>query len=441
MTTHLDDRCNVKPAIESLTYQGNELHAKITEVVRFLRVESKYDTDAILQSMFSEYVRIRTGMNIQLKIMEDPRLVDNACVYLPRITKDHPFTKVFEHRVTPTTSGPLLTKLKMGKSKGGVDLENGRVTGIYCEVPAEVWVEQSLFDENKYTAEEVAAIIVHETGHVFTYFQYIHTMGYGGFISLTAAREYAGIQDPKQRELIVQSASDILGLDAHTVEQCISSPSDGESLLLREYTTKLVSNTGNNLYDFRNVEQLADQYCVKHGCGSHLAPALTKMYRRYGDTSTSFTAYLSSELTGYLMFFGGLAMAATAGPMTPLFIAARTAVAMYMMLLLKNPGVRVYDTPEARVKNLKTMLTQDLRTMRKLGNDEQVKKIIEQIDYIEEASKALKDRRSLVEIYWESIPGLAMTSAQQEKAAKQLESLLFNELHYHSAKFDQLANH
>lgn len=427
----------MEAAIESLNYQGNELHTKITEVVRFLRVDGRYNTDAILESLFSEYVRIRTGINVELVIAPDEEVGYNACVYLPTITKDHPWGKLFMPVVTQSTGVRGIEALKDIKNKATIDLDNSKVGGVFSEIPSKVFIGRKLLSDVSFTAEEVSGIILHEIGHIFTYYQNLNMMAYGGITSLMVARELAGVKDPQQREFILVQAANTLGLDIADVQKTLQAPTQNEVLLLRDYATKHLNASTNPIYDIRNLEQMADHFAVKHGAGKDLASGLVKLLKQFGAPVTAIP-YIVQEALNAVVIIGGIVLA---GTMPPFHVAGYIGMISAILALgVSVPGIKIYDSPEARIKHLRAMLVQDLARAKRIGDKDLLKQINNQIASIDESAKAIKDRRPILTVFWESIPGFYNKAAKQEKAAKELEALLYNDLHYQSSKFDLLAD-
>lgn len=426
----------MKPAIETLSYQGSGLHDKITEAVISLRADGSYTTKAINESLFSEYVRIRTGINVDLKITTDRSIAGNALVYLPRITNDHPFVKLYGIKILANSDGQYITRLKDCRNYATIDLENCKVGGVFSEVKCSIVISKDLIADEEMTSQEIAAILIHEIGHVFTYFQFTDMMTVGGFVSILTAREYAGIKDPSKKRYVVENAADVLGVDSETVEKTLSAPKDNDVLLLREFITGTFFNTSNPWYDLRNIEQLADQFCAKHGCGKHLATALVKMYKRYGHPSSSFFIHMMSEIVNLCNLLMAIIIPVSYMAATPASIIIGIGLGVFYFLILNTPQIKIYDDPEARLKFIRKTLTQDLKNSAYKADKEQQKRIMDDITAVDNAMKGIKDRKPFYVLVWESIPGLFNTIAKQEKAAKELESLMYNDLHYQSSLFE-----
>lgn len=428
----------MQPAIESLKYQGNELHTKIAESIRFLRVDNRFNTQAVLESLFSEHVRIKTGMKANLLITDDDAMMGNACVVLPTLSKDHPFQKAYGSVIDYRHGDNGLANVKAAKLKATIDLANSKVGGIYSDIVFKIYVGKDLMETAEFSPEELSAIIVHELGHAFTYLQCLDKIAVGAVISTLTARELAGIKDPKQRSLILTQAEEVLGYDIHSKATIIEATTDEDTgaILMKDYCTRLVNTSTNNIYDFRHVEQMADHFAVKHGAGHSLAMALQKLMSKYGHKSTSKTNYVLANVTGFsiLLLAGIFVYLHAVGKVI-------TLLCLFMTTLFsESPSTRIYDEPEARLKYIRASAVQDLAFAKELKDKEMQATLIATIDGVDDTLNHVKDRRTWYTAIYESLPSPGRTRAKQEKAAKQLESLMFNELRVNATRFELVNN-
>lgn len=427
-------------ATEALLYQGKVLHSKITESVRFLRTEGSYSTKAIGESLIDEHIRIQTGLKVKFAIINDRSMGHNAAVYFPYLTLDHPFVKFFHDNSmkAPRTVGGHLLRIKKNPVHGKVDLDKGMVSGLYSEILSDIMMDLTLIKDFNFTPEEVAAIVLHELGHIFTYYQFLDQMTFGGLVTLIAAREMAGIEDKQQKEYVLKLAEDIMGIDVEDADKIIDNPEDAHVILFREYVTQKQSSTTYGLYDLRNVEQLADQFCVKHGAGKYQASALYKLYRLdYNSATLTPMMHILKNATAMIPYIVIQCYQPFILGTFPVVIGMNVLIATMWYLLFNMPGLKIYDSPEARVKYLKMMMIDNL----KKAKDGETKALITaEIESVDEQLKLLDDKRSLATLFWESVPSIFRTAKEQERAAKELEALLFNDLYYQSSRFTTLVS-
>lgn len=418
-------------SLESVNYVGKDLFTKLSEMVHFLRVDGTYSTDAIKQTLFTDITKKHTGMNVSLSILDFGNSV-NAFASLPDLNRNHPFMRTYEYLTIRESEGGRIMQMANNKTKhGSVNLANGTVGGLYSEYPLTTSVFLGLIKNTIFTPGEVAAIILHELGHLFTYFQYINTVGYGGMISAIAAKEIAGASTKEERLDRIKQSEKLLGIEKPLNLDADVPQSEGkvQVVLFRNYLTTLASATGTAQYDYRNCEQLADQFATKHGAGRDLVTALDKMYALGGSSSKLSTfSFVLVETAKLLMFVFALG----SGVGAPL--------ALITLILCSPGGHKTYDDPEARVRFIRQQTIAAIQDVKreKRYDSKILDTLIADIEVIDETLATIKDRRTLNQLFWESLPSTSRNLKQQEKAAKQLESLLFNDLVYHSARLKQL---
>lgn len=417
-------------SLESVSYAGKDLFTKLTEMVHFLRVDGTYSTDAIKQTLFNDIVKRHTGMNVSLNILDFGGAV-NAFASLPDLNRNHPFMKVHEWLALRENEGTRLAAMSKKEMTGAVNLSTSTVSGVYSELPLTMAVFLGLIKNTLFTPGEVAAIILHELGHLFTYFQYINTIGWGGLVVQIAAKEIVGASSKEERVDKLRQAEKVLGVDKIQNINLDDVPSEEgvQVVLFRNYLTNMYSSTGVAQYDFRNCEQLADQFATKHGSGRDLVTGLDKMFSLAGDSSKrSQFSFIVVETCKLIAFIGTLA----SGVGVP--------IALIALLVSQPSGYKTYDDPEARVRFIRQQLINSISDVRKTkGLDETILKgLIEDVEVVDGVLETIKDRRTLAQLFWQSLPSAAASLRKQEMAVKQLETLLFNDLEYQSTRFELL---
>ena len=417
-------------SIESINYVGKNLFTKLTEMVHFLRVDGTYSTDAIKQTLFNDIVKRHTGMNVNLSIPDYGYHV-NAHAIRPNLNRNHPFSRGGEFSGISDSDGIRLVEMSKKELRGTVNLSTGIVGGVYSDYPLEIAVYLGMMKNTTFTPGEVASAILHELGHLFTYFQYMHTVAFGGLISSLAAKEIMGARDKGIRVDILQNAERLLGIESTSLTDNIEkvTPENVQIVLFRNYLTAMYSATGTMAYDLRNKEQLADQFATKHGAGRDSVTLSYKMDKMYGDRSTmsqfSFTVLEAGKL---ILFLAGLG--------TVIF----APVSIIALLMSQPSGYKIYDDPAARALLTRQQIIQNIKDVKRDGTatEEVLNSMVEDIEVIDTVLKTVKDRRTLAEMFWQSIPGPGTNLRKQEMAAKQLESMLFNDLEYQSTRFELL---
>lgn len=418
-------------SLESVSYAGKDLFTKLTEMVHFLRVDGTYSTDAIKQTLFNDIVKRHTGMNVTLMIM-DFGLEINAYASVPDLNRNHVFHKLYGGLLLRSNEGIRILEMMEEKRKtASVNLSTGMVGGFYSEMPLEIVVFLGLIKNTTFTPAEVAAVILHELGHHYTYFQYINTVGYGGLVTILAAKEISGVSTKEERVDKLTLANKILGMDRKIsidVEQ-ENSAENTQIVLLSNYLASTYSSTGTVQYDYRNCEQLADQFATKHGAGRDYVTGMDKLERLLGDTSKrSNLSFIVIETCKLIMFVLGAASIVFAP------------IALMSLLIGQPSGYKMYDDPKARAEFIRRQLIASIRDVKRTSkpDDKQLAILLDDLEVVTSVIDTINDHRTLVQLFWQSLPGAAASLRKQEMAAKQLEAMLFNDLEYQSTRFELL---
>ena len=420
-------------SLESVSYAGKDLFTKLTEMVHFLRVDGTYSTDAIKQTLFNDIVKRHTGMNVNLMII-DFGLEMNAYASIPDLNRNHVFSKLYGGLPLRNNEGTrILEMMEENHKKATVNLSTGMVGGFYSDMPLDVVVFLGLIKNTTYTNAEVAAIILHELGHHFTYFQYINTVGYGGLVSILAAKEISGVNTKEERMDKIILANKVLGIDKKTsvnidTEQDLT-PEDVQVVMFGNYLTSTYSSTGTIQYDFRNCEQLADMFAAKHGAARDFVTGMDKMDRLVGDRSQrSKATFIIVETCKLILFVLGISSIVFAP------------IALMSLIVAQPSGYKTYDDPKARVGFVRRQIIASIQDVKRSSNPDNkvLDTLIADLEVVTEVMDSINDHRTLVELFWQSLPGPASNLRKQEMAAKQLETMLFNDLEYQSTRFELL---
>lgn len=417
-------------SLESVSYAGKDLFTKLAEMVHFLRLDGTYSTNAIKQTLFNDIVKRHTGLNVTLSIMNFGDTI-NAFASLPDLNRNHVFYKLYGGMSLSGSEGTRLIEMQANRGKATVNLANSTVGGLYSEIPLDICVFLGLFRNKSFSDNEIASIILHELGHHFTYFQYINTVGFGGLITTIAAKEIVGASTKEERKDKILLAEKIMGLDkvVDIKDDTDLNVSGVQVVLFSNYLAKMYSATGTVQYDQRNCEQLADQFATKHGAGRDLVTAMDKMDRFYDHTSKRSTfAFIAVETCKLLMYILTLASIT--------FIP----IGLIALIIAQPSGYKDYDDPKARAVFIRRQLIASIKDVKATkGLDQKILDgLIEDLEVVDGVIENMNDYRTLVQLFWSSVPGPGKSLRQQEEAAKQLESLLYNDLEYQATRFQLL---
>lgn len=418
--------------LESISFQDGKFFAALVAKIDELRQSKNYSPKAIEKLGIDQLVFDATGMCVRFSI--DPAKHANAYILLPHLDKNHPFFPMQWRDMMPTEAIAMI-RAGGGEIKGWVDLEQARVGGIYSKVEAVTKVTKGLMDDPKYTTPEICGIISHELGHLFTYFEMFGRINRTANVTAALSRAVFSMEDQSQRETIIKEAARALQISIEDPAELARLPSGKrEDTLTTVFVTKAVhasrSETGFHAYEMRSCEQLADDFAIRMGAGSHLATGLHKLYSSGWESSTisttkhvimqlfdMFTVLVAGQALGWAL--GGVAAMSAGAVIFPLLI-----------LMLANPNEKVYDNGEDRIMLMKRTLVTALKN--KDLPEELRKSYLSEITAIDEIVKKLDFKRGIFEYIITTFGVRGRREYRQEQIMKDVENLLTNDLFVHA---------
>jgi len=402
----------LKTALEAVKFQVEPLlFDAVTAQIKKIRAENDYHTTSPAIKELSNLIRRMTGISLSVAFEESATV--NASVYLPDIDRNHPLIQsrmrgYMNNREVLT----MMRKRTLPSLGGSVDTLTGRVDGLYSELECTINLTTGLLNSASMEHEEIAAIFLHELGHLMSYFEYIHRTVTTNYALLAVAEAVVGENTTKRIDLI-DATSKRFGYEADRLDvlNTTTSKDVAYSVLITQHIRKTRSELGANLYDQRGCEHLADQYAARMGAGTALTTALAKMHRQ--NPSWYSTA-------GFVLFEGLKIM------LVLLSTVVISPLVLILMLVSYDPTDKIYDDPEARMKRIRNELLGGMKN--KALTKERRTCLQKDLEIIDQALKSFNDRRSFYELLYTSfLPGARRQQKHMEHQ-QELESLANNEL-------------
>ena len=413
-------------ALESAQYQGADFGEELLLEMQRLRDIGDYSQAAMKKCKVSALTKLYTDIDVQFVITD--KIKNNAYFIIPHLDKNHPFLKQMGSSDWGD-SGISLQSIRESASKSkeaGVDLRTGRVKGYFNQVKITIVMALNLFTDKKYKTQNICGIYAHELGHAFTYFEYFGNIMRRSILIDQASKTVMNNNfNSESKVKLLQEVEKQLGIENLQLEKTINLPNEKAKLRVEQVliTDDLFNHTRTEsstpYYDARNIEQLADQFCVIHGMGVWQAEALTVIYKHYRDSSVvsaaEFVIVEIIKLTLFLLFTF----------MNPFL------VLIYGLTFI--PTAEWYDKPKQRIEQLKRQLISNL----KLASDPAVKeKLMSDIKAVDELLEQYKQRRGLFELYTNHLNPVGRRMYKEENFRKQIENYLNNDLFVKAAEFE-----
>ena len=407
-------------SLEAIDFQKKSmLFAELTNQFQELIEINPTQPRAIEKSGLAKIITHYTGIPVDVTL--DPNPKPNAWAAPPILTKNHPLLKNAYRALYDEKQAVKLVDNAEGLLQGTVDLRNSKVYGIFTKIDCKLGISVGCFNA-KMAADEMAAIMLHEIGHLFTYFEYAANMIRLNYVLNTATKAILETGDKVRRIEILENVEKAARAPIFDKKALAESENKEtyEAIIISANREELRSELGSDIYDDRGWERLADQFAARHGAALPLATGLSKIWGRGDRSYMSTPKFLMMETLKTIWFL-------TAMVIFP-------AVALILFLTIP-PLDDTYDRPKERLMSLKKQVVEALKDQSN-DKDRQLS-LLQDVKALDDAMAAMKDRDTVFFQVWRILSPNIRKQANQVKDQKVLEDLINNNLFVSAA---QLAN-
>lgn len=413
-------KAQLQAAFEAISQQDGLLFRELSAHIQDFISAGNFTDRAFRAYPIEKTIQTHLGLSVDIGLDEAQPYLPNAWVVPPQVTKNHPLVADFwRHAMSDKEGIAAIRRSKGGFIEGSVDRTKSKVSGEFTKFVSELRVTKGMFDARiAMSASEISAVILHECGHLFTYFECLGDQITTNYQIHQVTKQLLGTADLSVRVKIIREAEAEMDMKVNNIEAA-SRMNDKELLqtvLLEAKVRSHRSEFGSYYYDLRNWESLSDQFAARHQCHLALATALDKIYRFSGHQSTMTTSrFLMSEVMKVTLTVVGAVLI----PVLTIFI------------LIQDPFLDTYDRPAERVRRIREDLVSALRDPG-LGDDKR-KAILSDITAIDDVLNRLNDRTTLWESVWKFLSPTIRGQQARVQDLKALEELANNELYVHAA--------
>ncbi len=422
---------------ESIQFQNPAFFKELTLVYSGMR---KVKAKDLKESEHAGHLAAVIKRHTKLKVAMD--LGDwGPAVEVPKLDKNNPLIQNFNRNWTSSSEGLRVIGSSTDAVTGSVNLKTGEVSGVFAEMQNTMYFPTAMITESKFTDEELAAVTLHEVGHLETYCEYMTRMVTTNQALAGMSRALMDAKTPDERETVlisVKKALKLRELDA----VALAKEKDNkviELVVISGVATECQSELGTNIYDFNSWEYLSDQYAARQGAGRPLVTALDKLYRSSGNISFRSTpTYLAMEALKATLVIGGLVVSSV-GALAPFSLGVtRFAVQVGIILIaMDGMGDGTYDRPGVRLKRVRNQVVEEMKNT-KISADTGAR-LTEDLLAIDEVLKTINDREQAFGLIWNIFSKNSRKRMSQEKLAGELEGIAANDLFAEALKMRQLA--
>lgn len=419
-------------ALESIDFQSGKFYAALTAVYDDLKtLPEKELRDPETGSRLAVCVRDHTGRNASEGLNTLFVLGDvSPSIEIPDVSRNNPLINDWMKPFFGNKEGlKMIQQATDGRALGGVNLKNAVVWGVFTEISATIYMPTSMIKSSKWTAAELAAITLHEVGHLFCYFEFLSRAVRTNQVLAGITRALDGSLSVKDRELVFLSAKTALGLKDFDPNELtkITDKRVIDTVIITRVIEETKSELGANVYDDNNFEYLADEFAARQGAGRELITALDKLYKQYGmNPHRGFGMYLFLEACKLLVLAGfSISLSALGGP-----VGVGFALVVIVSALFDGGGPSEYDRPGVRLRRLRGQIVErikdeDLTSLQR----EQFGQDLKTVDLL---LKDVVDRHSLFAAIGRFVVPSVRRRYNAEALQQELEGLAANELFGHA---------
>jgi hypothetical protein len=389
---------------------GSDLSAIITDI----RTWRKLNDKVLNTSPLSDVIRKHTGLNVTVKTANGY----GAYVFVPDIDKNNPVVNRWRRNyLSNEDSDAMLRKSKA--IKGIVNISKGKVSGDFSDIAITIHLGISYLQTGgSLTVEESAAILMHEIGHCMSYLELLGRSVTTNYVLQEATKRLLNCGDKEQKYVIIKNieeASDIRISDKQALANA-NSKHDITLIIVSDAIRNTPSEMGNNVYDERGFEQLADQYVSRMGYGRHLATGLDTLLSTHGHPD-----YLHPVAYYFLQVINVI--------YTPIVIP-------FVVIFSINPYEPEYDEPK---KRLEAMRTDSIRLLKhpKITSDRKAQ-VLADIDHLDKVIANVKERAGYYGWIWDNLIPTGRRNRRSMDMQQKLEELSSSKLNVSVARLEQL---
>lgn len=431
-------------ATESIAFQDGKLFQELTGAIERLDGVNKamgkdkyFLSEPVIE--ISRVLKKFTGITF---VMEDGTDTGPAMMP-PRIDNKHVFWNNELREVMDmypdlidaySDIRPLLKKMDTEILNGTVDSRAAKVTGVFEKLDIQLFMPIDLMkSRSNYTAQEVAAIILHEVGHAFTFFEFITRSITTNQVLSALIRCNDKTMPSDKRKILFTKGADLLRMTREQRDALEKSKTENEIcvIVIDSAITLSVSELGASCYDANSCEFLADQFSNRQRAGKALATGLDKLMRdvKYQNKKSSVTDYLIIGINwlAVILIFAALTIY-TAGLIWPYMF--------FYLIFSQDKSENIYDSPKSRFNRIKQDCIVKLKDKDLTQADK--KFYVETVETVDTVAKAYDDNLSFFEKMAYYLKPSYRNAHKYELIQKQLEAFASNDLFTASAKLSTI---
>lgn len=389
-------------ATETIDHQYNNDIFKNELITAIQSILDKIDSDIYRNRIEAssgclEHMKIkdiifkRTGIFIKFLSLGDPGASDfynNAAVNpcrvnifstLQHLDMKNVILQYFTKKDIDAINNYMQPKIDaLSKDQGTVDAKTGRLGGVYSKIENDCYIDfYGLYKNSRMTAGEIAAILMHEVGHVFTWTQFSNKLS---MVNQTLQHIYNHRATTDSDKLFKLAYSKLKDIDRDITETEVKSMISGNTIsaTYNNYLFLLKNLDLNNLLlDLNasnvntNSETIADIYSVRMGFGLEFINAMDKMNKSFAKKIFYVSSALCVILISIFAIAALLPSVSIMGVYSLLFMYVVSGMTMIECNIYKEQGGLIYKYDKERMQKVYNQLVDSVKDLSLKGEDKQ----------------------------------------------------------------------
>lgn len=319
--------------------------------------------------------------------------------------------------------------------KGTIDLKHATVGGIFSKYVHDVYFDVvGVFLPQTHSPAEMTAILLHEIGHAFTYYEFSNRVTTTNQILTQLVQELHGDNKPEVKQYLFKELASGYGVSEKAFEDLVEE--ENRVILGMRLFKRLVpliqSQLPNDKYSETASEQLADNFAARFGYGRQLITGLDKLYingsPEKGGEGVGFFMDLVQGIQIMIWILGSLMSGA------PFIIAGMLIV---LLLTIMGSGEASTDMTYDRLKIRYTRIRhQHIELLKRLDlPKEKLSKLLEDIQVMDKIINNTRVHRDLFDRLVNFISSKAKAAKESVELQQLLEAMAHNNLFVKAGEF------
>lgn len=316
---------------------------------------------------------IRSEKNMNVRIIKDSDYIGTNMI-----------SAYFTNPTDP--KGPRAADLN-GVTQLEFNFNDAKLGGDWRDVPLSIIFDLSIMTKTQYTPRMIAAVLLHEIGHLFFDLYLISNTARYNQALARVAMAFDNQTDISTRKIIFKKEFGSLGYDTEEIDELNSL-----NRLETVYTTgmammgqRIVNQLGSDVYDMTVSEYMADEFASRHGAGMDLVKARAMNTGAESDWWASLNLHIYGT-TG-LAFLFAYVMASTSMPVVIAY-ASMTLFFNYLAFRSNRNTAFSYDRVKDRLTRIRNQVQLRMRTLAK--TKEQVEAFKKELRVIDQQLEVLQ---------------------------------------------------